>query len=116
MYSKLGEFCFRDLLLFFAVDLEIWARLSCLDDIFEFFIKRKTKYSLRGRNKLVIPQPRTEILRRSIAYRGAVNWNYLEESLQEKGYTVFKKLVKKHLDDVPMKPNLKPNDCDFIYS
>ena len=82
----------------------------------EFFIKRKTKYSLRGRNKLVIPQPRTEILRRSIAYRGAVNWNYLEESLQEKGYTVFKKLVKKHLDDVPMKPNLKPNDCDFIYS
>ena len=79
-------------------------------------MKKKTKYSLRGRNKLVIPQPRTQILRRSIAYKGTVIWNYLDESLQEKRYIVFKKLVKNQLDDVPMKPNLKPNDCDFIYS
>ena len=43
-------------------------------------------------------------------------WNYLEEPLQEKGYTLFKKLVKDKLDDIPLKPNLKLHDRDFFCS
>ena len=42
--------------------------------------RRNSTYSLRGSNKLVIPRPRTDILRKSITYRASTLWNNLNDS------------------------------------
>ena len=73
----------------------------------DLFTKKDSVYSMRGRNKLDIPRPRTDIVRNSITYRASVLWNYLDESLQEQSHAKFKKLVKEHISSVPLRPNIR---------
>ena len=48
------------------------------------FDKRSLSYSLRNQeNSLLIPKPRTEYLKKSFSYRGAVLWNNLPSSIKE---------------------------------
>ena len=49
----------------------------------EMFTFKKNDYSLRDYdNKLIVPQPRTEHLKRSFSYSGALLWNSLSGSLR----------------------------------
>ena len=42
----------------------------------EMFTIKENDYSLRDSdNKLIVPQPRTEYLKRSFSYSGALLWN-----------------------------------------
>ncbi|RUA05525.1 MAG: hypothetical protein DSY43_04445 [Gammaproteobacteria bacterium] len=57
------------------------------------FIPRKSTYNLRDfENKLEIPKPRTDYLKRSFSYNGAVLWNDLPKELRlSKSLSHFKK-------------------------
>ena len=49
----------------------------------EMFTFKENDYSLRDSdNKLIVPQPRTEYLKRSFSYSGALLWNSLSGSLR----------------------------------
>ena len=49
----------------------------------EMFTIKENDYSLRDSdNKLIVPQPRTEYLKRSFSYSGALLWNSLSGSLR----------------------------------
>jgi len=58
------------------------------------FQSRNNFYTLRDENKLPLPQPKTEILKRPLAYRGNRVWNLLHNSLTCKGFNEFKTSVK----------------------
>lgn len=45
-------------------------------------------------------KPRTEIVKRSIAFRGSKLWNHLDDSLTNKDSNTFKRSVKRLLDDM----------------
>ena len=62
----------------------------------DLFIERNTNYNLRGSNKLQLSKPRTDYLKRSFEYSGAVLWNDLPESLKSScnSLGVFKKKLK----------------------
>ena len=53
-------------------------------------------YNLRGSNKLQLSKPRTDYLKRSFGYSGAVLWNDLLESLKSSSSNlgVFQKKLK----------------------
>ena len=78
--------------------------------------RRNSAYSLRGSNKLVIPRPRTDILRKSITYRASTLWNNLNDSLTTvSNINTFKKLVKDQLKLLTFSPNQAGKSDDFIY-
>ena len=63
------------------------------------FVKRdETHYSLRDSvNKLFVPFPRTNFMKKSFSYSGAVLWNSLPCNVREaKSLTQFKRLVSLH--------------------
>ena len=63
------------------------------------FVKRnETRYSLRDSvNKLFVPFPRTNFMKNSFTYSGAVLWNSLPCDVREaKSLSQFKRLVNVH--------------------
>ena len=63
------------------------------------FVKRnETRYSLRDSvNKLFVPFPRTNFMKNSFTYSGAVLWNSLPCHVREaKSLSQFKRLVNVH--------------------
>ena len=49
----------------------------------ELFSERHTGYDLRDSfRKLNLPRPRTEYLKRSLGYSGALLWNFVPESIR----------------------------------
>ena len=54
--------------------------------------QRNSIYSLRGNNKLILPRPRTDMLRNSFTYRASTLWNNLKDFT-----TTVSKLVKEQL-------------------
>ena len=62
----------------------------------DLFIERSANYNLRELNKLQLPKPRADYLKRSFEYNGAVVWNDLPESLKSSSSSlgVFKKKLK----------------------
>ena len=63
------------------------------------FVKRnETRYSLRDSvNKLFVPFPRTNFMKNSFSYSGAVLWNSLPCNVREsKSLSQFKRLVNLH--------------------
>ena len=69
------------------------------DYLFSMFTERSTSgYVLRdSTNKLNVPLPRTNYLKRSFSYRGATLWNSLPCNLrQEKSLNRFKQLLNFH--------------------
>ena len=63
------------------------------------FVKRnETRYSLRDSvNKLFVPFPRTNFMKNSFSYSGAVLWNSIPCNVREaKSLTQFKRLVSLH--------------------
>ena len=63
------------------------------------FVKRnETRYSLRDSvNKLFVPFPRTNFMKNSFSYGGAVLWNSLPCNVREsKSLSQFKRLVNLH--------------------
>ena len=77
--------------------------------------QRNSVYSLRGSNKLILPRPRTDILRNSVTYRASRLWNNLKDcTTTVSDFNSFKKLVKEQLKSLTFLPNCGKND-DFIY-
>ena len=77
--------------------------------------QRNSVYSLRGSNKLILPRPRTDILRNSVTYRASTLWNNLKDcTTTVSDFNSFKKLVKEQLKSLTFLPNCRKND-DFIY-
>ena len=77
--------------------------------------QRNSVYSLRGSNKLILPRPRTDILRNSVTYRASTLWNNLKDcTTTVSDFNSFKKLVKEQLKSLTFLPNCGKND-DFIY-
>ena len=69
------------------------------DHLFSMFTERSTSgYVLRdSTNKLNVPLPKTNYLKRSFSYRGATLWNSLPCNLrQEKSLNRFKQLLNFH--------------------
>ena len=60
------------------------------------FHERSTDYDLRSSfHKLTLPRPRTNYLKRSFSYSGALLWNYLPENVREiKSVRKFKEQIK----------------------
>ena len=67
----------------------------------EMFTFKENDYSLRDSdNKLIVPQPRTEYLKRSFSYNGALLWNSLSGSLRSmSSISSFKKGIDKFYTD-----------------
>ena len=64
---------------------------------------------------IVIPRPRTDILRKSVQYRASTMWNNLNDSTTTvSDINSFKKLVKEKLKFLTFSPNYGKSD-DFIY-
>ena len=65
------------------------------------FTFKENDYSLRDSdNKLIVPQPRTEFLKRSFSYSGALLWNSLSRSLRSMSSTSsFKKGIHEFYTD-----------------
>ena len=77
--------------------------------------QRNSVYSLRGNSKLILPRPRTDILRNSVTYRASTLWNNLKDcTTTVSDFNSFKKLVKEQLKSLTFFPNYGKND-DFIY-
>ena len=49
----------------------------------ELFVKRTRTYNLRKENCLSLPRPRTEIMKKSIVYKGSVLWNNLSNECRK---------------------------------
>ena len=60
------------------------------------FHERSTDYDLRNSfHKLTLPRPRTNYLKRSFSYSGALLWNSLPENVREiKSVRKFKEQIK----------------------
>ena len=68
--------------------------------------QRNSVYSLRGSNKLILPRPRTDILRNSVTYRASTLWNNLKDcTTTVSDFNSFKKLVKEQLKSLTFLPN-----------
>ena len=67
----------------------------------EMFTFKENDYSLRDSdNKLIVPQPRTEYLKRSFSYSGALLWNSLSGSLRSmSSISSFKKVIDEFYTD-----------------
>ena len=51
--------------------------------LYDMFTPKITSYDLRNANqKLALPKPRTEYLKRSFSYSGAFLWDTLQEELR----------------------------------
>ena len=62
----------------------------------ELFNKRTPKYNLRQKMCFSLPRPRTEFLKKSLAYRGAILWNFLSNDIRaEDKVNSFKRKVTK---------------------
>ena len=68
----------------------------------EMFTNTDTGYTLRNNeNKLQLPKPRTDYLKRSFCYDGAAVWNKLPENIRTtSSLRVFRKKLKKHFSAV----------------
>ena len=68
----------------------------------DLFIERNTNYNLRGSSKLQLSKPRTDYLKRSFGYSGAVLWNHLPESLKSSSNSlgVFQKKLKSYFSSL----------------
>ena len=68
----------------------------------EMFTNTDTDYTLRNNeNKLQLPKPRTDYLKRSFCYDGAAVWNKLPENIRTtSSLSVFRKKLKKHFSAV----------------
>ena len=68
-----------------------------LQDMFSFY--NDQTYNLRRSNMdLIIPKPKTETLKRSFSYTGAVKWNCLPEAIrQSPNIDTFKHCVKDYI-------------------
>ena len=49
----------------------------------ELFALRASTYKLRKENCLSVPRPKTEIMKKSITYKGSVLWNNLGNESRE---------------------------------
>ena len=67
----------------------------------EMFTFKENDYSLRDSdNKLIVPQPRTEYLKRSFSYSGALLWNSLSGYLRSmSSISSFKKGIDEFCTD-----------------
>ena len=62
----------------------------------ELFAKRSSTYTLRKENCLSVPRRETEIMKKSITYKGSVLWNNLSnESRKIESLDIFKNTVAK---------------------
>ena len=62
----------------------------------ELFAKRSSTYTLRKENCLSVPRRETEIMKKSITYKGSVLWNNLSnESRKLESLDIFKNTVAK---------------------
>ena len=62
----------------------------------ELFTKRSSTYNLRNENCLSLPRPKTEVMRKSITYKGSVLWNNIRnESRKLESLNIFKNIVAK---------------------
>ena len=66
----------------------------------DLFTERHTGYDLRDSfHKLNLPKPRTDYLKRSFGYSGALLWNSLPENIREiRSIGQFKKEIKRALE------------------
>ena len=66
------------------------------------FCNFNTHYGLRNStNKLILPKPRTEYLKRSFSYSGAALWNFLSQDLKKcKTLGAFKKKAKAYFSSL----------------
>ena len=62
----------------------------------DLFSKRHTGYDMRDSlRKLNLPKPRTDYLKRSFGYSGALLWNFLSENIRAiRSITQFKMKIK----------------------
>ena len=68
--------------------------------LYELFSERDTDYDLRDSfRKLNLPEPRTNYLKRSFSYSGALLWNSLPESIRTiRSTEQFKKEINRALE------------------
>ena len=66
------------------------------------FCNFNTHYGLRNStNKLILPKPRTEYLKRSFSYSGAALWNSLPQAFREcNSLGAFKKKAKAYFSSL----------------
>jgi hypothetical protein len=60
----------------------------------KLFVKRERMYNIRTMNCLRIPKPKTDYLKKSVPYKGAVLWNSLDNELRCLEHTSYKTLKK----------------------
>jgi hypothetical protein len=65
----------------------------------DYFSVRGLDYNIRNSEmKLNLPKPRTNYLKRSFCYSGAVLWNTLPQNIRRlKSFSQFKKAVNQYL-------------------
>ena len=70
--------------------------------LYNTFRNFNTHYGLRNSaNKLILPKPRTEYLKRSFSYSGAALWNSLPQALREcNSLGAFKKKAKAYISSL----------------
>ena len=57
-------------------------------------------YQLRRRRQLILPRKRTEIGKRSLAFRGPLIWNAIDNKSKDQGYEVFKRNIGNKKDTI----------------
>ena len=50
------------------------------------FSVRDSGFNLRGHKNVLIPKPRTEFKKRSLSYKGAIQWNALPDLTKQECY------------------------------
>ena len=60
----------------------------------KLFVKRERTYNFRKMNCLRVPKLRTDYLKNSVSYRGAVLWNSLDNKLRCSTHTNYKSFIK----------------------
>lgn len=63
-----------------------------------FKLRNNERCELRGYKKLTIPKPNTNYKKRSLSYRGAVQWNDLDDDLKSARNLNHFKHVYKHMN------------------
>lgn len=91
----------------YKLALTVYKSTKSVTPLSSLFQSQDNFYTLRGENKLSLPQPTTEILKRSLAYRGSRLWNLLYDSLICKEFNKFKTAVKSVLNEISLDSNMK---------